>query len=53
MIKVPNPGNPKENIELPSVGLSIGLFGLSGDPADIGAERKRMASAVVESQRLL
>ncbi len=53
MIKVPNPGNPKETIELPSVGLSIGLFGLSGDPADIGAERKRMVSAVVESQRLL
>ncbi len=53
MIKVPNPGNPKETIELPSVGLSIGLFGLSGDPADLGAERKRMVSAVVESQRLL
>lgn len=53
MARVPNPGNPSETLELPSVELNLGLLGLAGDPADIGAERQRMVSAVVESQKLL
>ncbi|MEZ4222710.1 MAG: hypothetical protein R3B13_17340 [Polyangiaceae bacterium] len=53
MIEVPNPGNPSETLELPSLQLGLGVFGMFGDPSDIGAERQRMVSAVVESQRAL
>ena len=42
MADVPQPGN--KSIRMPTPDVGVGLFGVAGDPADIGANPRRRPS---------